>query len=180
MMARWENEREESLRIDRWDLDVWAAAQRDRRVELLLRGQTDIATFMLESMAQLDKMNMEHFPGTRDYPRKPRAQDKIVGGREQPIRAKRLVWLKPSQKPFAWLTSSREYGGEWVFFLLSRVEYAMGSMWSTSTTTFDRGAQNRQLWIFKNCNEYDADVSENVFDAFLSSFRLLRGERWRS
>jgi hypothetical protein len=172
-MVRWEGGTE-SLRIDVEDLEM--AAQRNRRVQLLLGGQTDITTLMLELMAQLDKMSMASGQGWRYYPRKPRVQDKIVGGREQPIRAKRLVWLQPSQKRFAWLTSSGAYGGEWVFFLLSR----MGNVWSTSATTFDRRAQHRQLWVFKNCHAHDADVSENDFDAFLSSFRLLPAEFFRS
>jgi hypothetical protein len=161
IIARWQGRNADSLRIDIEDLEI--AAQRNRRVQLLLGGQTSITALMLELMARVDEL------GSRYYPRKPWVQDKIIGGREQLIQAKRLVWLKSSQKRFACLTSSREYGGEWVVFLLSRME----NVWSTSTTTFDWRAQHRQLWVFKNCHDHDAEVSENVFGAFLSSFRLL-------
>ncbi|MFL5628202.1 MAG: hypothetical protein ACJ788_21690 [Ktedonobacteraceae bacterium] len=93
---------------------------------------------------------------------KPWLENKIVGGREQPIEAKRLVWQTPSG----------QYGGEWVFFLRAR----QAGIWSLYTTFKPRVLYVLpELWTI-----YNTFLGEEDFDMFLSTFRLLSIDFFRS
>ena len=95
---RWEGGSADSLRIDIENLEI--AAQGNRGVQLLLGGQTNIATLMLELMAEIDDVSINTRLEWRYYPRKPRVQDRIVGGRQQQIRAKQLRLAETLAKTF--------------------------------------------------------------------------------
>ncbi len=136
----------------------------NRNARMVLQGKKEITQFMLEDFARRDAWALKQ--KMRDYSRKPWLEDKIVGEREQPIEAKRLVWLTPSG----------EYGGEWVFFIRAR----LGGIGRTYTTSFEPRAQLPELWTIYNSTVYDASVEESVFNTFLSSFQLLNPEFFRS
>jgi hypothetical protein len=131
-----------------------------RNARMVLQGKKEITQFMLEDIAQCDSWALKQ--KMRDYPRKPWLEDTLVGARELPIEAKRLVWLTPSD----------EYGGEWVFFIRAR----LGGAWFPYTTKFDPRAQLPELWMVYNSWISDAFLDEGVFSTFLSSFRFLPPE----
>ncbi len=93
---------------------------------------------------------------------KPWLENKIVGEKEQSIEAKRLVWQTPSG----------QYGGEWVFFLRAR----QAGIWSLYTNFKPKVLYVLpELWTI-----YNSFLGEEDFNMFLSSFRLLNVDFFRS
>lgn len=131
----------------------------NRGAALVLQGKKDISQFMLEDFAQREARAL--MVGVRRNPHKPRLENIIVGGREQPIEAGRLVWLTPSG----------QYGGEWVFFIRAR----LAGNWSYYMITFEPRALLPELWTI-----YNSLVEEEVFNTFLSSFQWLSLDFFRS
>jgi hypothetical protein len=152
------NGSEGSLGISRENFGM-SAQSGNRDAALVLQGKKDISQFMIEEFAQHHATAL--MVGVHHDPRKPRLEDKIVGEREQPIEAKRLVWLTPSG----------QYGGEWVFFMRAR----LAGIWSYYRTTFEPRALLPELWTI-----YNSLVEEEVFNTFLSSFQWLSLDFFRS
>jgi hypothetical protein len=147
----WEGGRRGLLNISRQNLAL--AAQHGKKAEkLVLQGKMDISQFMQEDFAR-NQANAIMLGMHRDR-QKIRIEDGLVGERERPFAAKRLIWQ----------TSSGGYGGEWVFFMRAR----RGGIWSTSTTKLDPATILPELWIVQN-----SLVGEEAFTRFLSTFRWL-------
>jgi len=151
--------REGSIGISRENFGM-SAQSGNRDAKLVLQGKKDIPQFMLEDFAQREVQAL--MVGVSHYPRIPRLEDKMIGEREQPIEAKRLVWLTPSG----------QYGGEWVFFMRAR----QAGIWSCYTTFKPRALYVLpELWTI-----YNSLFGEEDFNIFLSSLQWLSLDFFRS
>jgi len=137
-----------------------SAQDGNRGASLVLQGKEDISQFMLDDFTRREAQAL--MVGVGQYLHKPWLENKIVGEREQPIEAKRLVWQTPSG----------QYGGEWVFFLRAR----QAGIWFPYTNF-----KPRVLYVLPEIwTIYNSFLGEEDFNMFLSSFRLLNVDFFRS
>ncbi len=127
---------------------------------LVLQGKEAISQFMLHDFTWREAQAI--MVGIGQTLHKPWLENKIVGEKEQPIEAKRLVWQTPSG----------QYAGEWVFFLRAR----QAGIWSFYTNFKPRVLYVLpELWTI-----YNSFLGEEDFNTFLSSFRWLSVDFFRS